>query len=128
MNHFLINGGGGRRDLRYGAYAIEVLLNALLRSGAEKRNIIAKAFGGARMFEYGVNIGAENVRFTTAALKDEGTTLVSSDFGGRQARRVLFHPVSGTARVCLVPNQTLPNVAALPMPHRPGTVTFFERS
>lgn len=126
MNHFLLEGGGGAEDLRYGAFAIEVLLNKMLRSGAEKPNVRAKAFGGSRMFDYGVNIGANNVRFTTAFLKNEGIPIVSSDFGGTHARRILFHPATGTARVSLVPREAMGAAPVQPARTKIGTITLFE--
>ena len=54
MNHFMLPDNGGELDVlsssaRYGAYAMEVLLNHLLKMGARRSSLEAKVFGGGRV-------------------------------------------------------------------------------
>jgi chemotaxis receptor (MCP) glutamine deamidase CheD len=67
MNHFLLPDGGDARDAtseRYGVNAMEQLINALLRLGARRAGLVAKAFGGANMSPRLAPIGDANARFT----------------------------------------------------------------
>lgn len=51
MNHFLLADGDGEEAMRYGAYAMEVLINDLLKLGASRERLQAKLFGGAKIME-----------------------------------------------------------------------------
>ena len=103
MNHFLLaDGADGDRvteDLmRYGAYAMEVLINDLMQRGARRECLEAKIFGGAKMIDGLHDVGAANAVFARRFLADEGIPIISASLGGRQARRVEFWPATGRAR------------------------------
>jgi len=98
MNHFLLADGDGEEAMRYGAYAMEVLINDLLKIGASRERLQAKLFGGAKIMDRLNDIGAENVTFARKFLSTEGIPLVGESLGGRRARRVEFWPVGGRAR------------------------------
>lgn len=98
MNHFLLADGDGEEAMRYGAYAMEVLINDLLKLGASREQLQAKLFGGAKMMERLNDIGGENARFARQFLATEGIPIVGESLGGRRARRVEFWPVGGRAR------------------------------
>lgn len=102
MNHFLLGEGGGGEDIRYGAYAMEVLINALIAKGADRRRLEAKLFGGARMFHGLSDVGASNARFARKFLQDEGIPLTGESLGGMGARRVEFWPATGRVRQRIV--------------------------
>ena len=105
MNHFLLSGRRGDRSLplclteagRYGVNAMELIINGMLRLGAEKRNFHAKVFGGASLFsrDSGADnsncVGEVNSRFVIEFLQDEGIKLVASDLGGYEGRVIRFH-------------------------------------
>jgi len=104
MNHFLLpESGGGSTDpaaaSRYGAHAMELLINAILRAGGRRESMSAKIFGGARMFDDLANIGANNAAFAEKFLRDEGIPIVASSLGGRSARRIHYWPSTGKALV-----------------------------
>ena len=101
MNHFLLPEGGGsdRLEMRYGANAMELLINEILRRGGSRNHLEAKVFGGASVVAGLSDVGARNVAFIRKYLADEGIPVVRSDVGGDHARRVQFEPVSGRARV-----------------------------
>ncbi len=104
MNHFLLPSREGESgaNVRYGAYAMELLINGLLKKGAQKHRIEAKIFGGASMMGNLRDIGAANARFAHDFLKDEGIPCVAESVGGTSARRIRFWPTSGRVRQLLV--------------------------
>lgn len=100
MNHFLLAYGGvhDRDATRYGVNAMEILINALLKQGADRRRLEAKLFGGASVIPGLSDVGASNVDFARQFLIDEGIALVGGDVRGTLARRIQFWPVTGRAR------------------------------
>jgi chemotaxis protein CheD len=103
MNHFLLaeDASGvavGEEAMRYGAFAMEVLINDLMKLGARRDRMQAWLFGGARMFNSLGDIGAANAAFANSFLSAEGIGLVGCSLGGARARRIEFWPASGRAR------------------------------
>ncbi len=107
LNHFMLpamaDGGPqtARDAMLYGDTAMEVLINALMRAGCDRRNLEAKVFGGARIsaaFDQSP-IGDRNARFALDFLSQEQITVRSRDTGGTSPRRVLFEPWTGRALV-----------------------------
>ena len=101
MNHFLLpdtEEGDRSASLRYGANAMELLVNGLLSIGAKRERLEAKLFGGGRMTEGLTDIGEKNATFAEAYLKREGIPLLGGSVRGREARRIQFWPVSGRVR------------------------------
>ncbi len=100
MNHILLPQGERDRlgPLNFGASDMERLLNALLKAGAVRRRLRAKAFGGAAMVTGLSDIGSQNVAFVRRFLRSEGIPCVAESLGGTRARRVQFWPTSGRAR------------------------------
>lgn len=110
MNHFLLP---GERDdtadaQRYGAYAMELLVNSLLQQGADRRRMEAKLFGGGRIAKGFSDIGGMNAAFAEDYLAKEGISYAGGSLGGDQARRIQYWPVSGRARQFLLPAQSAP--------------------
>lgn len=102
MNHFLLaeqSGSSAERfgaSARYGAFAMEELINKVLSAGTgSKHNLEIKVFGGGNINASLTDVGAENSRFVRNFLQREGYQIVSQDLGGGFARRVLFKPLSG---------------------------------
>ena len=127
MNHFLLpdEGGGQGGPARYGLQAMELLINALLRFGARKDDLVAKLFGGARMRDGLGGVGASNAAFAQRFLVGEGITCLKSSLGGTRARRVRFWPGTGRAQMRLL-DQTVPKPVPKASPLQSGgDVTFF---
>ena len=108
MNHFMLpegNVGPVSAPARYGVYAMEVLLNALLKHGAKRSRLQAKLFGGGNVLKAFTvnNVGDQNVRFVRDYLRREGIPVVAEDLLGAQPRKVGFYPVSGRALVKRLP-------------------------
>jgi chemotaxis protein CheD len=106
MNHFLLaEQSGSARDrygasARYGAFAMEQLINKVLSQGSgRKGNLEIKIFGGGKINSALDDVGAKNIEFVRQFLQDEGYQALSEDLGGNYARRVLFKPHSGRAFV-----------------------------
>lgn len=105
MNHFLLaNANGNGVSARYGIHAMELLINGIMKKGAQRKNLKAKVFGGAKMSANLSDIGASNAHFVQHFLQDEGIPVISSSVGGTSARRVRFHAVSGSAQQTRVAN------------------------
>lgn len=100
MNHFLLPNGSGQAAgaASYGVYAMELLINDLIKRGAAKGRLTAKVFGGARMVEGLSDVGERNGIFILDFLAREGIACLSHSLGGIHARRVEFWPGSGRAR------------------------------
>lgn len=106
MNHFMLPGAGAAASpwaasARFGVHAMEVLINRMLRLGAQRRDLVAKVFGGARVlqgFEV-LDVGAQNAAFVLEFLREEGVPLAAQDLGGVHPRKLVFFPASGRACV-----------------------------
>ena len=139
MNHFLLPGEDAGAELlypvgnsmRYGVYAMELLVNCLLQRGAQRKNLRAKLFGGARMMSGLTNIGDLNASFAEHFLRTEGIMVIGGSVRGDRGRRIQFWPATGRARqVLLRVENDLPFAAErdtpLPSPLvSPGTVELF---
>ncbi|MEL6677389.1 MAG: chemoreceptor glutamine deamidase CheD [Pseudomonadota bacterium] len=103
LNHFLLPSGGEADALsaRYGVHAMEVLINDILGTGAAKRDLEAKLFGGGNIIgsRAAISVGAKNAAFARSYLVDEGIALTAEDLGGDRARRVYFIPATGKVHV-----------------------------
>jgi chemotaxis protein CheD len=101
MNHFLLpqsDDAEGLVSLRYGAFAMELLVNGLLGAGAKRGRLQAKLFGGGRLSDGLSDIGDKNSRFARDFLEREGIAFAGGSLGGAQARRIQFWPVTGRVR------------------------------
>lgn len=101
MNHFMLPDGGADASGRYGAYAMEVLINELQKRGAQRSRIEAKVFGGGRVMQgfTAMNIGEQNAAFVERFLAAERIPIVSRDVLDIHPRKVCLFPVTGRALV-----------------------------
>ncbi|HLQ20405.1 MAG TPA: chemotaxis protein CheD [Tabrizicola sp.] len=128
MNHFLLPGdaSGDTQSIRYGLYAMELLINGLLKMGANKNRLSAKLFGGASMSDGFGRIGEENGRFALEFLANEGIPCIAQSLGGTHARRIRFTPTTGYAQQLIVQQNELNTVPpARVSPRSDSDVTFF---
>lgn len=104
MNHVLFtdDSANAAEVFGHGVNGMELLINSLLRLGADKRRLRAKVFGGAKMMRGLSDEGARNGRFVVEFLANEGIPHVGGDLGGQRARRVEFWPGNGRARMKFV--------------------------
>ena len=103
MNHFMLpEGAGGATDAgRYGSFAMELLINELIKRGATRSTMEAKVFGGGAVISgmNSINVGERNTAFVMDYLRTERITVVSKDVMDVYARKVCFLPASGKAMV-----------------------------
>lgn len=106
MNHFMLPDGGDAdspisASMRYGTYAMEVLINDLLKAGARRENLEAKVFGGGNVLRgfVAINVGERNAKFVRSYLKAEGIRIVAEDLNDIHPRKVYFFPRSGKVLV-----------------------------
>ena len=107
MNHFMLPDGGDASDplisasARYGTYAMEVLINELMKSGARRENLEAKVFGGGNVLRglAALNVGERNAEFVRTYLKAEGIRVLAEDLNDIFPRKVYFFPRTGRVLV-----------------------------
>jgi chemotaxis protein CheD len=101
MNHFMLPDDGGRDSIgssaRYGTYAMEVLINHLLKMGARRNRLEAKVFGGGAVLASlsSSNVGTKNAEFVLDYLKTEKIPVVAKDLLDSYPRKVYYFPDSG---------------------------------
>ena len=100
MNHFMLPEGSGDSG-RYGSFAMELLINELMKRGASKSRMEAKIFGGGAVIAgmNTINVGERNTNFVIDYLKVERIPIVSKDVMDVYPRKVCFLPHSGKAMV-----------------------------
>ncbi len=106
LNHFMLPGEVNRTNVfadesgRYGLYAMELLINDLMKRGARKQNLVAKVFGGGHVLNTAQgHIPESNIAFALEFLETENIPIAGSDVGGTDARKIFFF--ARTARVLL---------------------------
>lgn len=103
MNHYVYPPRSKTQATRFsnttfsGDLCMEGLLDSMLREGAKRERLRAKAFGGGKLFQHDevLHVGKRNSSFAKYWLENEGIPLDYSDFHGPYARRLIFHPGSG---------------------------------
>lgn len=107
MNHFMLPDSGQDQNnplgesARYGTYAMEMLINQLLKMGAKRSNFEAKVFGGGAVLRgfTVANIGERNAEFVLKFLKTEKIPVVAQDLLDIYPRKVYYFPHTGLVRV-----------------------------
>lgn len=104
MNHFMLpdaGTSGGGDGGRYGSYAMELLINEMMKRGASRLSLEAKVFGGGAVIAgmSSLNVGERNTAFVMDYLKTERIPVVSKDVMDIYPRKVCFFPASGKAMV-----------------------------
>ena len=110
MNHFMLpedssTGPNNWLDpsiglaTRYGSYAMESLINDLLKLGATRERLEIKVFGGGRVLSGVTDVGARNIAFVRSYLQLEGYRIVAEDLGGTTPRKVFYFPTTGRVKM-----------------------------
>ena len=107
MNHFMLPDSGQDRSnplgesARYGTYAMEILINQLLKMGAQRSNFEAKVFGGGAVLRgfTVANVGERNADFVLKFLQTEKISIAAQDLLDIYPRKVYYFPKTGLVRV-----------------------------
>jgi chemotaxis protein CheD len=106
MNHFMlpkIFQHNSRRlvhaSAHYGSFAMQHLINEILKNGGTRANLEVKITGGGKMMELTSDIGSSNIAFALEFLQTEQISIISKDVGGIYPRKVMYYPSSGRLRV-----------------------------
>jgi len=137
MNHFMLPEGGSAADGgRYGSFAMELLINEMIKRGATRTTMEAKVFGGGAVISgmNTINVGERNTAFVLDYLRTERISVVSKDVLDIYPRKVCFLPASGKAMVkrlastnteMLQAQEKAASRAAAPVANAGGTVDLF---
>ncbi len=100
MNHFMLpssgNGdwAGASASMRYGNFAMEYLINEILKRGGRKETLEIGIYGGGNILDAtSTDVGDQNIKFVRDYLKLEGYKIKGEDVGGPWPRKVYFHPL-----------------------------------
>jgi chemotaxis protein CheD len=108
MNHFMLPAAADEHSLkssslsagnRYGNFAMEHLINAILKNGGQRQNLEVKIFGGGRIMANMTDVGMLNITFAREYLQTEGLNVVAEDVGDIYPRKVVYFPATGIVRV-----------------------------
>ena len=110
MNHFMLP--AGQRDdadrwqhgcldaaARYGNYAMELLINTILKHGGNRAHLEVKIVGGGRILTHMTDIGQRNITFVRDYLRTEGLQVIAEDVGDIHPRKVYYLPSLGKVRM-----------------------------
>jgi len=129
MNHFLLpyeSKGAERSSLRFGAHSMEIMINELLKLGADRYNLKAKVFGGANVTAGHNTIGAQNAAFILKYLENEGIACAARSLGKKHTRRVKFYPTTGQVKMKFVDIEEADMGANNAVPQKPSNpITLF---
>jgi len=100
MNHFLLPGDENMVTktgdaARYGVFAMENLINGILKVGGHKKRLEIKVFGGGNVINNSARIGSKNAAFIREFLEKEGLHIHSEDLEGDLPRRIHYFPETG---------------------------------
>ncbi len=111
MNHFMlpidrrIKSREGKKDFgiasRYGDFAMEMLINAVITHGGKRKNLEVKLFGGGKVISHihSTDVGLQNIEFAHEYLNYEGLNVVAEDTGDIYPRKVNYYSDTGKVRL-----------------------------
>jgi len=102
MNHFMLAAPSNTdshdnwaESGRYGNFAMEMLINEILNRGGQKNRLEAKVFGGGKIYDGTMDIGAKNAAWALDYLEQEGLPLMKANVGDVRPRKVYYFTDSG---------------------------------
>jgi chemotaxis protein CheD len=101
MNHFMLpqhssgKWGSDLRSTRFGNFAMEKLINELIKAGCSRDHMEIKVFGGGNVTDTANAIGSDNAKFVLRYLELEGLRVAAQDLGGTLPRRIHYNPANG---------------------------------
>jgi len=107
MNHFMLPIGASSNGIqkadadaaRYGNFAMEQMINDILRNGGVRERLELKIFGGGRVMRGVTDVGKKNIIFVKEYIELEGLRLLAEDVGGNYPRKVMYQPKTGKVKM-----------------------------
>lgn len=111
MNHFMLPVQNSDRaierrsisnaELCYGNWAMEYLINSILKQGGRRENLEVKIFGGGRVLANmtQMDIGQRNIEFVLDYLQRDGLKIMAQDLGENCPRKVLYFSDTGAVKM-----------------------------
>jgi len=107
MNHFMLpasrntasQGSWLSEANRYGNFAMENLINEILKNGGERRNLELKLFGGGKVIGNMSDVGRRNIDFVLDYVETEGLNVIAQDLGDIYPRKVIYFPITGRVKM-----------------------------
>lgn len=121
INHFLLPDSDCdilSSSNRYGVFAMEQLINAVVKYGGQRKNFEVKIVGGGNMMSGVTDIGQSNIQFVKNFLNIEGFAISAEDLGGTQPRKILYNVVTGKLLVNKLKSQHQERYVALELEHQ----------
>lgn len=121
LNHFMLPGAVDASNpilspnAKYGMYAMELLINDMMKKGVRKADLVAKVFGAASVLDLsddavGNRIPLSNIEFTFTYLEGEGIPVEAKDVGGQEPRKIFFYTKTGKVLLKRIPRTRRPTV------------------
>jgi chemotaxis protein CheD len=101
INHFMLahsrtgKWGNDVNSTRFGNFAMEKLINELIKAGCSRERLEIKLFGGGNVIDTKNAVGTDNAEFALKYLADEGLPCAAQDLGGPYPRRIIYNPTTG---------------------------------
>lgn len=101
MNHFMLpshksgSWGDDLKSTRFGNFAMEKLINELIKAGASRDRMEIKVFGGGNVTDTSNAVGSDNAAFVLRYLDAEGLRCAAQDLCGSHPRRIHYYPQTG---------------------------------
>lgn len=106
INHFMLAKPGSKEKIaehngpigRFGKYAIDLLIEDMIKAGADRDHLQAKIFGGSNVFNLPETsheqVGSENIKFAKQYLAELNIPIMTEDLGGVPSRKIIFDPAT----------------------------------
>ena len=116
MNHFMLPEPKEKaqdswgESTRYGAYAMESLINEIVKQGGLKRRLELKLFGAGKIYDGQMDVGARNAEWVLNYVNTEGLSVAGRDLGDVYPRKIYYFTDSGRVlmkRIERVKNKTI---------------------
>ncbi len=84
---------------KYAETSIHNLISKMLSLGANKEKLVCNVFGGGRVIDLHMDVGAENIRAAEETLKDKGIRVMKWNVGDDHGRKLLFNTCTGEIKL-----------------------------
>jgi chemotaxis protein CheD len=107
INHFMLPlwNGQGLASVKYGNIAMDKLINEMEQLGSNRKDIVAKIFGGANQANFTIKIGERNLELAKTMLEHARIKIVAESTGGQMGRKIIFNTYTGTVRMKIVSSE-----------------------